>query len=288
MIVLWALFVLSAAVFTWAKLIQQDIQISGLANREQEARAMAHSGLALALHPAVTQKTPLLEEQIAADLGYKVRIIGEGGKLNLNWLLAGEEPRKMAILKTWLEKMELTFQEREVFIDCLLDYVDADDQKRLNGVEDFEDYHPANRPLESVDELLKVANSKPLTTKPGWRQQLTIYSQGPIDMTAVDKEILRVFGISDGNIERYLTYRRGKDGLDGTIDDPDIKSMNEVYSYLGLGPKQGADLLAALAILKDPTVNILSTGISGKVVRQVEVVARKGGSAYPPILSWTE
>ena len=66
---LWALFLLSAAVFAWVKVIQQDIEISGRENRDIEALAMAHSGIAIGLHPLVSRKTPLLEEQLADDMG---------------------------------------------------------------------------------------------------------------------------------------------------------------------------------------------------------------------------
>jgi type II secretory pathway component PulK len=287
LLVLWALFVLSATVFAWAKWIQQDIQISGLANRELEARAMAHSGLAIALHPLVSQKTPLLEEQFEADLGFKVKMVGEGGKLNINWLLAGEEPRKLAILTQWLEQMELTYQERNIFIDCLLDYIDGDNVKRLNGVEDEDGYHPANRPFQSIEEIEEVANSKLLTSKPGWKDHLTIYSQGPIDLTSADEDILRLLpGLGEARIARFLTTRRGKDGIDGTIDDPVFKGVKEVFSYLGIGEAQGKEL-GGLVSVNDQVMRITSVGTSAKVVRQVEVVARKGGAA-PAIIYWKE
>lgn len=286
-IVMWALFLLSAAVFAWAKLIQQDIQMSGRENRELEAKAMAHSGLAIALHPLVSRKTPLLEEQFAEDMGYRVKIVGEGGKLNINWLIAGEEPRKIALLKQWLEQMGLTFQERETFVDCLLDYTDPDNIPRLNGMEDKGDYHPPNRPLQSIDELTLVANAKLLTDKPGWRDQLTIYSQGPIDLTAANENILRLLpGIGEARMQRFLTYRRGKDGEDGTIDDPEFKSIKDIFSFLGIGEAAGKEL-GGLITMKDQAVNIVSIGTASKVVRQVEVVARKGGS-NPAILYWKE
>ena len=80
MIVLWALVILSAAVFAWARWIQQDLQIAGNANRGAEARAMAHSGVAVALHPAVTQRDfPILQEELGTALAYQVRITSEGG-----------------------------------------------------------------------------------------------------------------------------------------------------------------------------------------------------------------
>ena len=287
LIVLWALILLSAAVLTWAKVIQQDIQMSGQENREIEARAMAHSGLAIALHPLVSKKTPLLEEELGEGMGYRVTMVSEGGKLNINWLITGEEPRKLEIFKQWLATMDLDFKDREIFVDCLLDYVDGDNDKRLNGVEDKDDYHPANRPLQSLDELTQVANAKLLTDKPGWREQLTIHSQGPIDLTAANENILRLIpGIGEARMQRFLQYRRGKDGVDGTIDDPDFKSMAELLGFLGMNERQAQEL-GGLISLKDQTMHITSEGTSAKVVRQLEVIARKGGG-NPVILYWKE
>ena len=288
LIVLWALILLSAAVLTWAKVIQQDIQVSGQENREIEARAMAHSGLAIALHPLVTKKTPLLEEELGEGMGYRVKMVSEGGRLNINLLIAGEDPRKLELLKQWLATMDLDFKERETFVDCLLDYVDGDNDKRLNGIEDKDDYHPANRPLQSIDELTQVANAQLLTDKPGWRDQLTVYSSSIVDLSAANENILRVLpGIGDGRMQRFLQYRRGKDGEDGTIDDPELKSVAEIYGFLGLSEKQGNELLGGIIGFKDQTMHITSEGTSAKVVRQVEVVARKGGG-NPVYLYWKE
>ncbi len=287
LIVLWALFLLSAVVFTWAKVVQQEIKISGDENRDIEARAMAHSGLAIGLHPLVSRKTPLLDEQLAEDLGYRVTMVSEGGKLNLNWLIAGEDPRKLEILKQWLARMELSFKDREVFTDSLLDYVDGDNDPHLNGIEDKDDYHPANRPLQSVDELTQVANAKLVTDKPGWKDQLTIHSQGPIDLTSANENILRLVpGIGELQMQRFLKYRRGADEIDGTIDDPEFKSVKDIFSFLGLSEAQGKEL-GGLIGWKDTTMHITSIGTSAKVVRQVEVIARKGGST-PVILYWKE
>ena len=285
--VLWALFLLSAAVFAWVKVIQQDIEISGRENRNIEALAMAHSGIAIGLHPLVSRKTPLLEEQIADDMGYRVTMVSEGGKLNINWLITGEDPRKLEILKQWLALMDLSFKDREIFVDSLLDYVDGDNDPHMNGIEDKDDYHPANRPLQSIDEIRLVANAKLLTEKPGWKDQLTIHSQGPIDLTAANENILRLIpGIGELQMQRFLKYRRGPDETDGTIDDPEFKNVQAIFSFLGLNDAQGKEL-GGLIGWKDPTMHITSEGTSAKVVRQVEVIARKGGST-PVILYWKE
>ena len=58
LLVMWALIVLSGAVFAWVAIVQGELLLHAEANRDVEARAMAHSGIALALHPLVSQKTP--------------------------------------------------------------------------------------------------------------------------------------------------------------------------------------------------------------------------------------
>ena len=215
-------------------------------------------------------------------------MVSEGGKLNIRWLIESEDPRRLELLKQWLTTMDLDFKERETFVDSLLDYVDGDNDPHLNGVEDKDDYHPANRPLQSLDELTQVANAQLLTSKPGWRDQLTIHSNGPIDLTAANENVLRLVpGIGELQMQRFLQYRRGKDGVDGTIDDPpEFKSMKEILGYLGMSERQGQEL-GGLVGMKDLTMHITSEGTSAKVVRQVEVIARKGGS-NPVILSWKE
>lgn len=287
MLVLWALILLSAAVLGWARWIQHDIDLSGQANREVEARAMAHAGIAMALHPLVSRESPQLEKRFSADLGYSVRMIGEGGKININWLIAGEDPRKITLLKLWLERMGLEFQDREILVDCLLDYVDGDDLKRLNGAENEPDYIPANQPLQSVEELAQVRGAEPLTSLPGWKDQLTIYSGGPIDLTSAPPEVLRVLpGLGDARIQRFVTFRAGKDGIEGTADDPVFKNLKEVQQFLGMSEAQFKEL-GGLISAKDQTMHITALGESGNVIRQVEVVARKGG-ANPALLHWKE
>jgi len=283
---IWALLILSGAVIAWAKWIQQDLDLGGEANRSLEARAMAHSGVTMALHMAVTKYSPQLEREFATQLGYRVRIVGEGGKLHINQLIAGEDPAKLDLLRRWLEQMGLGFQEREQFVDCLLDYTDGDNVHRLNGVEDEDEYHPPNRPLLSVDELTQVRGSEPLVSKPGWREQLTIYGQGKIDLSAATADILGLLGLGDARIQLFLKLRAGADGIDGTKDDLDLTKKGVMPGALGL-TAQAYNQLSGIVIPQDPHVRITSLGQSGKVIRKVEVVARKG-APNPPILYWKE
>jgi len=287
MLVLWALLLLTMAIFTWAHWLQEGMIAHGFASAGLEARAMSHSGVAVALHPLVTKATGLLEESFLSDVGYRVRIISEGGKLNISWLLAGEDPQKIAMLKQWLELRGLNFEQREHFVDCLLDYVEPGDTKHINGVKDDGDYHAARRPFLSVDEVAAVPGSEPLVSTPGWKNELTIDSSGPIDVLAAPAEILRLIpGFSEPRIQRLLQLRAGPDGIDGTADDPEFQSLQQVLLSLGMSQAE-MGMAGNLVSINDPVSRIISEGRSGKVVRQLEVVARKGG-ANPVIISWKE
>jgi general secretion pathway protein K len=288
LLAVWALLILSMAIMFWTRVVQQGILISGQMYGEVEARAQAHSGIALGLHPMVTKETPLLTDYEEADPGFVVRIVSEGGKLNVNFLLIGENPNKIELFKRWLEYRGLSFKEREHFVDCLLDWIDADNLKHINGAEDSDGYHPLNRgQFFTVEEIADVEGAAPLVATPGWQDELTIYSQGPIDVTSAEFSILRLLpGVSDRGIQNYLMWRAGADQLDGTLDDPKIDKLETVQLQLGLNKEQW-NALGGLIMPKDNTSRIISIGHAGKVVRQVEVVAHKG-LQNPQILFWKE
>jgi type II secretory pathway component PulK len=288
LISLWALLLLAGVVFALAKFIDQDITRLLETNNGLDAKAYAHSGLAIALHPLVTPQTPLLEKEFATGRGYRVRLSGEGGKLNIVWLLTGEDPSHLEILRSYLMRRGLSFEEQQVFVDSLLDWVDADKDKHLNGMEESPDYLPPNRMFLSLDEIEQVNGSGPLVKQGGWEDDFTLYSQGPVDLAAAPLMVLAVLpGIGDARAQTFIRLRDGVDKLNGTVDDfPFKKGMPEAMSYLGLGQKQQQQL-ASLVAFRDPTYFIESNGFAGNVDRQVTVVARKG-TAQPTILLWKE
>jgi len=134
-----------------------------------------------------------------------------------------------------------------------------------------------------------VAGTEPLTDIPGWKEHLTIYGGGKIDLTAASADILRLLpGIGDAQIQRFIEYRAGADAILGTLDDPVFKDLTTVLSYLGMNSPQQTQELSLLITLKDPTMHITAIGESGKVRRQLEVVARKTPTGYPGIVYWKE
>ena len=289
LLVLWALLMLSAVVFGWVKMIHQDLSLVHQANSGLDARALAHSGVWMALHPLVTKQTPLLNATFGPERGYKVKLTGEGGKLNLNWLAQTmeQDPRRRVLLENYLNRRGLNQQERAKLIDSLLDWVQPGNTHHLSGTPDSATYKNAHRPLLSVSELEKVNGSGPLVSQPDWKDDFTIYGAGPIDLLSASLPVLEsIPGIGEARARLFLKYRQGPDQIDGTKDDPVFKSISEVSSFLGLSDSQ-FQALNGLVDIQDATCHILSEGYSGGVTRKVEVVAQKTG-AVPAILYWKE
>jgi Type II secretion system (T2SS), protein K len=288
MLALWALFLLSAMVISWAFDIDSRLTLSGDANRGLAAEAMAASGAEVALHPSVKPSSPNLHRALGTRGNYDVRITGEGGRLNLNWLTAGADPIRLEILRRYLELKGVDLNERDRMMDALLDWVDPNTGlHRLNAPPETADYRPPHTPLTSVDELKKIFGWGEFTSQPGWEDDFTIDSSGPIDLAWASRDVLRALpGMRDDFVDRFLQLRRGPDGIDGTADDAQFKNLADVQYALGLSPEQFQQL-AALVGFNDQVMRILSVGKSGNIARTVKMVVRKSGN-IPQVIVWKE
>jgi len=288
MLALWALFLLSAMVISWALDIDSRLVLSGNANRVLAAEAMAASGAEVALHPSIAPGSPNLHRQMGDRDSYEVGVTGEGGRLNLNWLTAGEDPTRVGILRRYLELKGVELNDRDTMIDSLLDWVSPNiGLHHLNAPPETDDYHPTHAPLASVDELKKIFGWAKFTSTPGWDLDFTINSSGPIDLVWASRDVLRSLpGIGDDLVDRFLELRRGPDGIDGTADDTQFSSLADIQSVLGLTPEQFQQI-ASLVGFKDQIFRILSMGKSGDLTRSLLMIVRKGGS-IPQVISWKE
>jgi general secretion pathway protein K len=295
MLSLWALFLLSAMVISWALSIDSRLTLSGYANRNLEALALACSGVEVAMHPNTTPGAEVLEGGFGRDQRYKARITGEGGRLNVNWLVVGENPARLEILRKYLEIKGIDLNERDRMIDTLLDWVDPDNIVHLNGAEDEPGYKPANRPLKRLEELKKVKGWEEFTSASDWDADLTLDSQGgaqpggqaaaagPNLAWASRDVILALPGMDEMRVDQFLAMRPGPDEIDGTEDDM-FASIAEAEVALGSPPGQ----LAAIGVVYnkiDPVQRVVSVGKSGDVTRTVRVVFLKGGNQ---LKSWKE
>ena len=291
MLVLWALFLLSAMVITWTLDIDSRLTLSGNANRVVEAEAMAASGAEVALNPAVEAGSSALHGSLGRNQTYEAHIMGEGGRLNLKWILQGENLQRLEILRQYLEVKGVDLNDRDRMIDCLLDYIDPGDLPRLNGAESEPGYQPKNSMLLRLEELKEVKGWEKFTAQPNWDADFTLDSTGPVELTWASRDVLLSLpGFNDQIADRFLQLRRGPDEIDGTDDDQVFESLDQVRLALGFTPEQFAQLTGPpgppLIGLKDQVVRVVSVGKSGDATRTVEMIVRKG--AQPQMIRWKE
>ena len=284
---LWALFLLAALVMSWALNIDSRLKLSGSENRILEAQAMAASGAEVAIAPAIKPSSPNLQGNFGPRQSYSARITGEGGRLNVNWLVAGENPARIEMLRHYLDLKGVDLNERDRMIDSLLDWVDPDDLVRLNGAEASEGYQPANALLVRIDELKKVKGWETFTSTPGWDDEFTLNSTGPVDVAWAPRDVLRALpGFTDVMVERFLQLRAGPDGKDGTPDDTVFNNLDEVRNALGLSPEQFRQLSPFISF-KDSVLRVVSTGRSGDISRVIQLVFRRAGTTAQ-LITWKE
>jgi general secretion pathway protein K len=289
MLALWALFLLSALVISWAIDINSRLAISGEGTRMLKAEAVACSGAEVALHPSTKPGSPNLNGQLDNGATYRARLTGEGGRIDLNWVASG--PGQLEILRRYLENKGVDLNERDLMIDSLLDWIQpGGGLHRLNAPEESDDYHPAHAPLTRVDELKRVAGWRDFTSVPGWDDDFTVNTRQGIDPQWASRDVLLALpGMTNEMVDRFIQLRQGPDQIDGTEDDVQFKSVNDFLSAIGFNPQnaQQVQALQGLLVPSSSVYRVVSIGTAGKATRTVQMVFNRQGYV-PLVLTWKE
>lgn len=288
MLALWAIFLLSALVISWALDIDSRLSISGEGTRLLRAEALACSGAEVALNPAINPGSPSLSGQLDGGGTYEARLVGEGGRLDVNWLVAGEDPQKLEILRRYLENKGIDLNEREAMVDALLDWVSPSvGLHHLNAPPETDDYRPPHTLLTQIEELKKVAGWADFTATPGWDDDLTVNSREGIDLAWASRDVLLALpGMNPDVVDRFLQLRQGPDGIDGTEDDMQFNGISDALAALGLNG-QAAQQIQTFVTYKRPIFRATSVGIAGNAKRTVQMVFRRVG-VVPQLITWKE
>ena len=298
MLALWALFLLSAMVISWALDINSRLVVSGNAGRVLDAEAMASSGgdIALAevaLRPKDAPNSPNLHGRLGNQEGYDVQMRGECGRLDVKFLTLGEDPAKLEILRRYLTLKGVELNDLDTMMDSLLDWVSPGQGiHHLNACPETDDYRPPHAPLTSVDDLKKICGWAEFTSKPGWDKDFTVCDQcnQGIDVAWASRDVLRALGIGDDYVDRFLQLRAGPDGVDGTADDTQFISVQDALTRgLGLNSQQISQLQNLIGF-SFPVFRVVSIGKSGDVTRTVQMIVSGGGGlrGHPLVISWKE
>jgi len=294
LLVLWAVAILSFAVLWVADLVNIELTYGSAEAKSMAARQIALSGVALGLHPQVTREDfELLNREVRPGEEMRVRIRGEGARLNINQTLAA---RDTLVLKNLFTSWGLTPDASDVLIDRLTDWIDDDIGRQLNGAEKSE-YEalgiidaPADRPFRSVAEMGRVLGMEELAAvKPDWREAFTIFGDGKIDINEAGPDVLQAAtGLTPEMTADIIRARLGPDGEESTEDDLRFESVDQLNGWL-TASAYPADQVAARLTTESTVKRIDSRGVVGDCEKAISVVAESGQGGQPNnFLLWEE
>lgn len=291
LLVLWSLLLLSMSVFGVVEIVQSSVSHSSHLELESQARTLAMSGLAVAMHPEMRQSNSLLKQQPAAGEKWDVGLHGEAGRLNLNFVLSSHHSE---ILSRLFVSWGLKQPEADSVTACLYDWITPGDKASPNGAKkaDYQraglTHFPSGKPFASFAEAsLVIGMTAVEKAKPDWQDAFTLWSDGPLDVNEASPELLSaVFSLPPSLTQAFVERRNGNDGISETDDDAPVKDANGLKSALGLGDKSFATISNQVSFA-DPIRRVQSTGAVNGVAVTLAVVVRLQSSP-PEYLLWNE
>jgi general secretion pathway protein K len=144
---------------------------------------------------------------------FSYRITDEQARINVNTAPPDRLDRLLQCLG--VDKIA-----RDQIVDSILDWIDPNDEHRLNGAESDDyylelptPYRARNAPIESINELLQIKGVTPALFrgtdgKPGLADVLTSRSPGPVNINTAGPVVFCAMAVSDAEISEYTQTRR--------------------------------------------------------------------------------
>ncbi len=186
-------------------------------------------------------------EQPLGDGVFRVSIIPEGARRNVNRLQPAE-------WRELLRQAQVPEDLWDELIDCIGDWIDADDNTKLHGAESDDPfygdrgYRVKNGPIDTIDEMLLIkgvteeilfGGPGPTPDSPpilGIARWLTTWGDGRINANTAPREVLLTIpGIAEWEADAIIEGRVGLDGVSGTRDDG-YESVDELLARTGINP----------------------------------------------------
>jgi len=268
--VLWVIALLLGLVAGASLLLTQDLDSAAAKRQVFRARMLAETGLAIAMNPEIKPDDPLLRRKINDDEQYEVQMTGEDGLLNPNVLLQNEDRETFRrIFRNW----GLELSKADGIIDSLLDWVDQDDFKHINGAESKQygnDGRPFNRPFRSIEEMSLVRGMELVEqANPEWRSWFSVLASGRLDLNEARPEIITT--ITGVNMTTAQNLRRNRLGPDGTLNTQDDMRLDMPSALVMLGIPTNSPLVNMLSV-DSPTKRIVVRVRVGDLEREVSTV----------------
>ena len=289
-LVLWSIAFIAGLVVLVGGTVGEWAAEEARAQRVFRARELALSGVALGLNPAINPGEPLLKSGSPDAEGFDVKLSNESGKINPNvWIAQNNRDIFVQLFESWGVDDDL----RDMAIDGLVDWIDADDFRSLHGAERGE-YEaagragfPANRPLVHIREMEAVLGlGDVLAARKDWRDYFTTWHSGKINVQHAGEPILETLGLlTPRQCAALFELRAGPDAVEGSADDVQFESIEDVAKVVAADGVQ----MQALENYFDVqgTVRLIeSTGFCHGTRHKITVVVP--GKGKGEIMSWEE
>ena len=301
MIVLWAVSLISAAMFGLSALLQRQLGQEVAALQNARALLVAESGVQMALNPglfpadmeaASRELSSRLQEgwrgrKGGPEVRFEVKaqeFQGEEGKMNLNFLLLGDRNQARRILTNLFAGWGVNATTSSAVIDALLDWTDADDMTTGTD-ESTEDYArvgrsgPRNGPFQKLDELEQVRGWPELVEEAragpravNWREKFTIFGTGQLSLMSADDDVIEAWlDLNPGAAGNFIRARPGPDLKAGSQDD---------VVNMGLLPSSAFNATNRISTSWGDLWRVTSTGSVGGVKRTIVALL----SRNPPMV----
>ena len=266
-----------------------ELTLAGFSKNGHRAYQIGRSGVHLALALLDQDKDKTMDslnedwslfgvesfpEQLPEGLSFSGRIVDENSKMNLNYLRrdTGEidEKRMEQVLRLFR-----TLGLDEDLVNPILDWLDSDEIKRLNGAErDYYEtleypYSCANGPFQTIGQIFLVKGVKEIQRfgndgEKGILDFFTIYGDGKINLNTASSEVLQGLdeGIDSIIANAILEHRR----------EEDFQTVDDLKKVLGI-EEELFNRISTLITVNGSFFAIEATGKCQEAVAQIKAVA---------------
>lgn len=298
--VLWAFILLFVVAAGFSASVREDGLTAHRFAQESEGYYLAVAGFQHGLYELLqtgsqpTQSSPLLSASLLDDgchkgsLGpgqYRVCVVDEGGKINLNRVDEG------SLRQTFLN-LGIDEPDRSVLVDSIMDWRDADHLHRTNGAENdyylslSSPYTAKNGPFDTVEDLLWVRGVTPelfygSDNEVGLGEIFTVDSSlDRLNLRTASAEVIHAFLGVPLEASRRLVKERKKLSQ---------KTMADLLGLLGIASGDGRQrqfIIAAPSIVTIQAEGFQAESSEGGRVKGV--VRLLGGERGFQILRWVD
>jgi len=303
-VVLWAVGLISAALFGLVAILQRQIGQEVAALQNARAMLVAESGIQMALHSqlgpedmadASKQLSGRLQEgwytgKTPVEVHFEIEakdMSEDAAKININALLLGDKALARSVLQNLFAGWEVNLTTSSALIDALLDWVDTDGLS--TGSNSETEKNVRNGPFEKVEELEKVAGWAEMAkeAKEGSKSvdalsKFTVYGAGKLSLRSAEQDLIEAWlGLGAGAARNFILQRPGPDQIAGTTDDVVAQGLPS------LSPNYQS-FMDRVVVEEEDLWRVTSTGFVGKAKRKVvALISRK---TNPPQIKarWAE